>query len=265
MHMPATQGQFPPLTLRWSWIVATGLTLAAVALGFLVVPDPRDVVAAGFALGGWLNAGGLRHALQPLGIWTPVAYLFVQAAQVLVPFLSGAPVTFTGVLLFGWQMGLLLSMVGFMLGSALQFAAVRRWGRPLVVRLAGEEVGTRSAGRLDPRGWWLLAAFLVPFAPADAFSALAALSPISFRRFLLVSFLGRLPWAAGTVLLAGGLIGGSTAAWAAAGLALVAVAAVGMAYRLRLGRAVDPPTVLSSSPPCSSTLCRLRCPHRPVA
>ncbi|MGE3597543.1 MAG: TVP38/TMEM64 family protein [Dehalococcoidia bacterium] len=239
MQMPVTQGQYSPLSLRWSWLVAAGLTLVAVALGFLAVPNPRDVVAAVSILSDWLNAGGLRDALHPLGIWAPVVYMLVQATQVLVPFLPGAPVTFAGVLLFGWQAGLFLSMVGFMLGSALQFAAVRRWGRPLVVRLAGEEIVSRSAGKLHPRGWWLLAAFLVPFAPADAFSALAALSPISFRRFLLVSFLGRLPWAAGTVLLAAGLISGSIASWAAAGLALVALAAVGIAYRLRSGRATS--------------------------
>ncbi len=265
MQMPATQGQFPPLSLRWSWTVAACLTIAAVALGLLVLPDPRDVIAAGSALSGWLNAGGLRDVLHPLGIWAPVVYLLVQAAQVLVPFLPSAPVTFAGVLLFGWQAGLALSMVGFMVGSVLQFAAVRRWGRPLVVRLAGEAVVTRSADRLDPRGWWLLAAFLVPFAPADAFSALAALSPISFRRYLLVSFLGRLPWATGTVLLAAGLISGSIASWVAAGIALTALAAVGIVYRLRSVHAPNPAAVRPPEPSCPNPLCRLRCPHQTVS
>jgi uncharacterized membrane protein YdjX (TVP38/TMEM64 family) len=265
MQMPVIRRRPPSLPDRRSWPVVAGLMIAVVTFISLTAPGLRDPVGGIPALVGQFDSDALHEALRPLGLWTPVVYLLVQAAQVLVPFLPGAPVTFAGVLLFGWKAGLLLSMAGFMIGSALQFAAVRRWGGPLVVRMAGEEVVRRSAGRLDPRGWWLLAAFLVPFAPADAFSALAALSPISFRRFLLVSFLGRLPWAAGTVLLAAGLIGGSAVSWAAAGLALAAVVAVGIAYRLRSRRAVDPPATTASRSPCPWSLCRLRCPHRPFA
>lgn len=221
---------------RWSWPVLLGLlALAALAAG-LMASNLRDAVSGAPALIGRLNAESLRDALHPLGVWTPFVYITVQAAQVLVPFLPGAPVTFAGVLLFGWQAGLALSMAGWMIGSAIQFAAVRRWGRHLAARLIGEEMLDRHAGRLDPRGWWLLAAFLVPFAPADAFSALAALSPLPFRRFLLVSFLGRLPWAAATTLLAAGLVSGSAVSWIAAALALAALLALGLVYRTRLPR-----------------------------
>lgn len=211
--------------------IALFLIILAGALATLVVAEVRAAAAAVASLTGELNAAGGRDWLRSLGMWAPVAYVSIQIAQVLVPFLPSAPVTFAGVLLFGWQAGLALSMAGWLVGSALQFAAVRRWGRPLVARLIGAAAVARYADRLDPRGWWLLGAFLVPFAPADAFSALAGLSPISARRFLLISFLGRLPWAVATVLLATGLTNSATMLWATLGLSATAVLSLALVYR----------------------------------
>jgi uncharacterized membrane protein YdjX (TVP38/TMEM64 family) len=219
------------LNAGWTGILMAAL---AIALAALLLPGVREAAAWLLAAPGRMDAGGVRDALHALGIWAPVVYVLIQVAQVLVPFLPAAPITFAGVLLFGWQAGLTLSMAGSVLGGAIQFAAVRRWGRPLVARLVGEEMLARYAGLIDPRGWWLLAAFLVPFAPADAFSALAGLSAISFRRFMLVSTLGRLPWAAGTVLLAAGVVDGSTMTWATAGLSVVMALVVGLACRRRI-------------------------------
>jgi uncharacterized membrane protein YdjX (TVP38/TMEM64 family) len=224
-------------------IVASVATFALVAL---LVPGVRDVVTQAVSAPFRVDADDVRGSLDRFGMWAPLIYVVIQVAQVLVPFLPGAPVTFAGVLLFGWQAGLALSLGGFALGSAIQFAAVRRWGRPLVARMVGEATLDRYAGRLDPRGWWLLAAFLVPFAPADAFSALAGLTRMSFRRFMLVSFLGRLPWAMGTTLLAAGVVGGSTISWMAAGLAVLVIVVLGIANRgkvARLGQ-TSPPTPL---------------------
>jgi uncharacterized membrane protein YdjX (TVP38/TMEM64 family) len=217
-------------------MVASIVTLALVAL---LLPGVRDIVAQAVSAPFQVDAEDVRGSLDRFGVWAPLVYVGIQVAQVLAPFLPGAPVTFAGVLLFGWQVGLALSMGGFVLGSAVQFAAVRRWGRPLVARMVGESTLDRYAGRLDPRGWWLLAAFMVPFAPADALSALAGLTPMSFRRFMLVSFLGRLPWAVGTTLLAAGVVGGSAMSWMAAGLAVVVIVVVGIANRVRSAKRCD--------------------------
>jgi uncharacterized membrane protein YdjX (TVP38/TMEM64 family) len=55
------------------------------------------------------------------------------------------------------------------------------------------------AGRLDPKGWWLLAILLVPFMPDDAACTLVGLSAVSFRRFLAFVVVGRLPGASGVL------------------------------------------------------------------
>lgn len=259
MQMRTLPGPSLARPTRLPWSALAGLLVAVFALAIYLIPELRSPLADLWAFVDTLDADTLRETLRPLGPWAPFGFLIAQAAQVLVPFLPGAPVTVAGVLLFGWQLGLVLSMAGFMLGSAVQFAAVRRWGRPLVARLAGEAVVTRYAGRLDRRGWWLLAAFLVPFSPADALSAVAALSPISARRFLLISFLGRLPWAAAAVLLAAGLVSGPAVAWAASLGGAIAIGLTAVRWRARAA------PEQRRDRPCSRSLCRLRCLHRTVA
>jgi uncharacterized membrane protein YdjX (TVP38/TMEM64 family) len=206
---------------------------AAAVLAWLLVPDLRDGAGRIAAAAGHLEPAALRDGLRAMGAWAPLGYFLLQVAQVLFPVLPATPITFAGVLLLGWQAGLVLGLGGQLLAGAAQFAAVRRWGRPLVARLVGQATFDRYAGRLDPRGWWLPAAFLVPFAPADALGALAGLTTMSLRRFLVLSLVGRLPWGVAAVLLAAGVEAGPAAAWAVAGL----VAAVALALVLVRRRA----------------------------
>ena len=67
--------------------------------------------------------------------------------------------------------------------------------------------------------------------PDDAVCALAGLSALTFRRFLVFMVLGRLPGATLTALLASDVVTQSTAGWIVAGMALVALLAVGFVYR----------------------------------
>lgn len=181
---------------------------------------------------GSLDPAGVRDLVLSFGAWAPLAYLLAMAAQAIVIPVPSAPVTLAGALVFGAPVGLALSTAG----STLVFLAVRRWGGPLVVRLVGGEAFRRYSGALDDGGWWLFAVLLVPFTPDDAFVALAGLTRIPLGRLLILMVRGRLPAAA--VLLAAGVATGSTAAWAAAGGGVLALTALGLAYRKRLGSRV---------------------------
>lgn len=118
-----------------------------------------------------------------------------------------------------------------MVGSVLVFVAARRWGEPLVARLVGGEVYRKYVGRLDGGGWWLFAIMLFPFMPDDAVCALAGLSTLKFRRFLLVMVVGRIPGSTTTALLASEWVTGSAAVWITAGVVVAVVLALGFVYR----------------------------------
>ena len=76
---------------------------------------------------------------------------------------------------------------------------------------------------------------LVNLERPEAFcSALAGLSALTFRRFLVFVVVGRLPGATLTALLASDVVTRSAVGWIVAGMVLVALVALGFICRKRL-------------------------------
>lgn len=177
------------------------------------------------------SVGAMRDFVSGFGAWAPAVFLLAQAAQVVLAPIPGGVAVVVGTLLFGVWGGLALSVVGAVVGSAILFVLVRRWGRPLAVRLVGEEGFKRYAGAFDEKGWLLFAILLVPFMPDDVVCALAGLSAVSLRRFVVLVAVGRTPSWAITALVTADLATRSAAVWVGAGIALAAVLAVGAWHR----------------------------------
>ncbi len=209
-------------------------TMTVIVLVYLLSPGLRPDLGQVATLPSRLDATGIRDWILSFGTFSPLIYFLVVVAQVIASPIPAGPVTLAGALVFGVWEGLALSMAGSVVGSVLVFAAARRWGEPLVVRLVGKETFYRYAGRLDPKGWWLFAILLLPLMPDDAVCALAGLSAVSFGRFVVVMIVGRLPGTTLTALLASDVVTQSTAAWIVAGMVLVVPLALGIAYRKRL-------------------------------
>lgn len=223
---PVTRG-----TSRIVWfVVALSAVLAAVVFrGELEVwwVGVSETLARPDAFRAWVEG---------LGAWGPVAFFLAQAAQVIVVPIPGTLFPPVGALAFGPWPALGLSLAGMALGSAVVFLVARRWGRPLAVRLAGADRIHRYETLMTARGGlliWLV--FLLPFLPDDAVCALAGLSGIGFRRFMLIATIGRIPAVAAGVFTMAGLQGAPGWVWALAGLVLVAVIWAG----LRFGPALE--------------------------
>ncbi len=216
------------------WVVVTVITLAALcfagwrwfdvwlrlwgdAQAILASPDAFRVWVAGF------------------GVWAPVVYTLVVAAQVIVAPIPGSVFPPVGAAAFGPWVGLALLTLGLMLGSACVFAVARRWGRGLAIRLTGEATFDRYAGIVAANGGlWLFLIYLLPLLPDDAVCAVAGLSRISFRRFLLLSTLGRLPGSVLSVFAATQLFAAPLWVWLAAALPLALGIALALRYRAPL-------------------------------
>lgn len=178
----------------------------------------------------------MRGFVSGYGVWAPVVYFLAQIAQVVVAPVPGGAAVVVGTLLFGVWRGLALSVVGAVVGSAVLFLVVRRWGRPLAVRVVGEDGFERYAGALDEKGVLLFVVMLVPFMPDDVVAALAGLSAVSFRRFVVLVAVGRTPSWLLTALVTADLATRSAAGWIFAGLAVAAFFTLGIWYRKRVER-----------------------------
>lgn len=174
----------------------------------------------------------VRTEIAALGTLAPVAFVALQAAQVVLAPVPGQVVGGVGGFLFGTVAGTVLSMVGVVMGSTVVFVASTRYGRPYVEGVVDADALARWDGFVERRGAaGLFVLFLLPTFPDDLLCFVAGLSEIRPRTFLALVVVGRTPTFiaasyAGTRLADGRLV-------TFAGVALVLAAVSALVY---LGR-----------------------------
>lgn len=217
-----------------AWIVWFLVALTAVWVT-LIFGDSIGDWWAGFS-STLMTPEGFRAWVEGFGAWGPVVFFLAQAVQVIVVPIPGTLFPPVGALAFGPWLALGLSLAGMALGSAVVFLVARRWGRPLAVRLVGEDRISRYENLMTARGGlliWLV--FLLPLLPDDAICVLAGISGIAFPRFMVIATVGRLPAIAAGVFTMAGLEGAPAWVWALAATIFAVVLLAGFRY----GRSVE--------------------------
>jgi uncharacterized membrane protein YdjX (TVP38/TMEM64 family) len=204
-------------------LVALAAVLAVFAAGTLAfaaaLPDLGDPLA-------------VRDWVLSFGPLAPVAFVLLQAAQVVFAPIPGQVLGFAGGYLFGTLEGTALSLTGATIGSVVVFVAARRLGRPFVEDVVADEVIETFDGLVARDGVLVLfAVFLVPGLPDDAICLLAGLTTVPVWQLTAVSVLGRLPGYL-VVAYAGDRAASASLAESALLLAVFAVLALA-AYRKR--------------------------------
>ena len=176
-----------------------------------------------------------RAVIQGFGTWAPVVYVLAKVVQVIVPPIPGSIFPPVAATVFGPQAALALSMAGTTIGSAIVFALARMWGRRLLERIVSPEILDNYAGVITARGGlWLFVIMLLPFLPDDAVCAMVGSSAISFRRFLILTTLGRLPTTVLGVYLVSAPTPNPAAFWLPAVMLLLVPPILSIRYRNRL-------------------------------
>ena len=144
----------------------------------------------------WAWKQGLFRSLDTLQafidsyeVGAPLIFVLLQVLQILMAYIPGGMLLTGGVVIFGPWEGLLYNCVGTALGSCLNFWLARKWGQPLVRHLMDDGTREKYLGWLQEGkkfhrlfAW----AILLPFFPDDALCLIAGLSPMGWRRFLLI-------------------------------------------------------------------------------
>jgi uncharacterized membrane protein YdjX (TVP38/TMEM64 family) len=180
----------------WATLVLPGFTgLACWAL------VERDTLVDALSTTRTLIAdrGALAAWLARWGVVTPLFVISLQIFQVLLAPVPGEATGFIGGYLFGPAAGFFYSTVGLTLGSWLNFGVSRRLGREPVRRW----ISPRRLERFDQlmKRQGALAAFalfLIPGFPKDYLCLFLGLSRMSWRLFLPLVAVGRVP---GTLML----------------------------------------------------------------
>ena len=177
----------------WVWLIV-GVILAALVGAVIIWWRPiYDFLS---------DPGQVRSWIEGLGAWGPIAIIVLEMIQALLAPIPGQAIEAVSGYLYGPWLGTLYPMIGMAIGSFITFSLARRFGRPLVVRLIGEQ----SMARLDDlerRGGapFFFLIWLLPFAPDDLACVAAGLTPMPVGQFMVLMILGRMPGVFVSVLI----------------------------------------------------------------
>ena len=178
---------------------------------------------------------GLRLYVLKYGAWAPLAFFIIQVIQVIISPIPGQITLALGGSLFGLVRGLLLNFSAIIFGSIIAFMLARIFGKPLVIKMVGEDIFNKYAGYFNPK--YIISLFLIflfPFFPDDALCFLAGISTLPFPIFLLLVILGRFPGVLLATLLGAELISLTPAAWVIIGVFLVLLLVLVLKYHKKI-------------------------------
>lgn len=127
------------------------------------------------------------------GIWGRILFVGIVVFQVLVAFVPGEPIELAAGYMFGVLEGTLLTMAGFLIGSWIIFALVRRFGVKLVEVFFSKDKIAEVHFLNNPKKTKVLAFILmmIPGTPKDFLSYFAGLTHIKLWEWLCIVAVSR--------------------------------------------------------------------------
>lgn len=143
----------------------------------------------------------IRIAIHDAGVFGPLVFILLQAAQVVIAPIPGAVTGALGGVLFDYW-GILLSAVGSAIGFFIVILISRRFGRPLLEKLFSKKDIEKFDFLIGSRAELpLFLIFLFPLFPDDLVAYLAGLTNIKLSRLMWISIIAKLPTQIATNIL----------------------------------------------------------------
>lgn len=178
------------------------------------------------------NPAAFKAWVDGLGTWGKIIFVGLLMLQVIVAFIPGGPFELVAGYAFGVAEGCILCMISFLLGSAVIFSLVRKFGMPIVEMFVSQKEIKQLEFLRNPRKTRTLAFILmvIPGSPKDALNYIAGLTNLSLLQWLVIVFIGRIPALVATVI-SGAAAGEKKLVLSAAVLILTgAVSGLGVLY-----------------------------------
>lgn len=141
------------------------------------------------------DPAAFQNMVDSYGIWSRLIFVGMVVLQVLVAFIPGEPIELAAGYAFGFIEGSLLTLAGFIIGSWIVFALVRKFGTKLVEVFFSRDKIREFEFLKNPRKTKVIAfiLMLIPGTPKDFLSYFAGLTHLTLKQWLLIVTIGRLP------------------------------------------------------------------------
>lgn len=166
------------LTALVCWVVAKPL--------FACVGDEEKLRAFGEEFRAWVDERG---------VFGQLVFVLLTVIQVVLAVIPGEPFEFAAGYAFGWLEGTLLCLIGVVIGSAVIFALVRRFGKPFVnLFFPDKDLDDlrflKNENRVNIITFFLM---FLPGTPKDLLSYAAGLTRMKLGTWLLIVSVARIP------------------------------------------------------------------------
>lgn len=185
-----------------------------------------------------------RQWIDEFGVWGKLGYMGVMALQVVIVLIPGEPLELAGGYAFGAVEGTVLALSGFVMGSAVVFALVRRFGVKLVEVFFTRDKIREMEFLKNPKKTRVIAfiVMMIPGTPKALISYFAGLTKLTMSQWLTIVAVARIPSLIGSTI-PGGAMGSENYLLAAIiwGVSFV-LSAIGVVYYRRISKegAEDP-------------------------
>lgn len=158
-------------------------------LGVLALGGASALVVMELMVGD-VSSADVREWVNGLGFWGPVLLVTVLAAAMVFAPIPNPPFMIAAGIVWGTFLGVVYSILGQLIGSAIIFVISRKFGRRFIPRLVGETAAERIDRIAQDMGpqivfWWRMMPVSFDFA-----AYAAGLTNMRFRIFILLVFLG---------------------------------------------------------------------------
>jgi len=132
--------------------------------------------------------------INGFGLLGPLVLSLLHIVQVVISIMPGDVFYLAAGYVYGLVPGFVLNLTVTVGAGLLAFGIARRWGRPVVDRLAPPRLIDHWDAVARRRGFvFFLVSFMLPIFPTDTMNYVAGLSSIRWQEFALAGLLGRAP------------------------------------------------------------------------
>lgn len=176
------------------WLTVIGVILIAMIAVSVCVAIPMVRLAE--------DPMALKAWVEGFGAWGRLVFIGLLILQVIIAFVPGGPFELAAGYAYGALEGTILCMIAFILGSAVIFLLVRKFGTRVVELFVSQKEIKQLEFLKNPRKTRTLAFILmvIPGSPKDALNYIAGLTNLKLQEWLLIVAVGRVPALISTVI-----------------------------------------------------------------